>query len=502
MSHKRKKLSVLHLGSFFVLLMAGTWEDTYGSPTIHFVPTTTATSETPILDKGARPASLSSTPPDLHESADAVLIRENEWQWNRVFKNAIQLPDWFDLGFEHRTRFEVYDHPWRASQPLGRTDLQIQQRSRVRLGLKGGPFQLFFEGQDSRVYLDDPDDFVNIGIKNEMDILQGFVSLTFKDVLKTGLRTDLHMGRLTMDFGGRRLIARNAFRNTTNAFDGLHWQLAQDHLWRIRAFLVEPVIIDQVQLDEQSKRFLFWGTFVETEQIPWLQINVYYFGLNDQRFQILNVQRTFSTFGVRFYNNPQIGNIDYEFESAVQTGKLGSTHHFAHFEHINLGYSFNLPWSPRLFIHYDYASGDRNPNDSQSSGFSPLFGARRFEYAATGSFGPFFRTNISSPGWRVTLTPAKGWKFQLKHRFWYLATSRGTFAGSGLRDTTGGSGNYLGHDVEVRVQWRLNDNLEFDAGYDHWFKGSYFDRLPASAGLPAGGSNDTDYFYILTKVRI
>lgn len=78
----------------------------------------------------------------------------------------------------------------------------------------------------------------------------------------------------------------------------------------------------------------------------------------------------------------------------------------------------------------------------------------------------------------------------------------GHLPGSGLRDATGESGNYLGHDVEVRVQWKVNENVEFDAGYDHWFKGSYFDRLPASAGLPSEGRKDTDYFYILTTFRL
>jgi len=53
-----------------------------------------------------------------------------------------------------------------------------------------------------------------------------------------------------------------------------------------------------------------------------------------------------------------------------------------------------------------------------------------------------------------------------------------------LLDATGGSGNFIGHDVETRVQWKINDNWNFDAGYTHWFKDSYFDRLPASAGLP------------------
>jgi len=71
-----------------------------------------------------------------------------------------------------------------------------------------------------------------------------------------------------------------------------------------------------------------------------------------------------------------------------------------------------------------------------------------------------------------------------------------------LLDATGGSGNFIGHDVETRVQWKINDNWNFDAGYTHWFKGSYFDRLPASAGLPPGGNVDSDYFYFETTFRI
>lgn len=438
----------------------------------------------------------------IPESADAVLNRTKEWKWNRYLKNSFNLPAWIDLGFEHRTRFETYDRPWRSSQPLGRTDPQIQQRSRVRLGINVKVFRFFFEGQDSRIHLQDPGDFVTTASKNEMDILQLFVSTTAHNIFGTGLRSDLHVGRLTMDVGKRRLIARNDFRNTANAFDGVHAQLAKGNAWRIRAFLAEPVLRDDVRLDEQSKRNVFWGVYGETNQAQWLNLNAYYFGLNDQRSVAVNMQRTFSTFGGRVYKKPTKGQVDYEVETVWQMGKRGTIDHFAHFQHIDLGYSFNFSGSPQVTVFYDYASGDGNATDSQSSNFDTLFGARRFEYSPTGNFGPFFRTNLSSPGWRVIVVPCKGWKVQLKHRIWYLATSRGAFASNGLRDATGGSGNFLGHDVELRAQWKINDNLEFDAGYDHWFKGSYFDRLPASAGLPSGGSNDSDYFYILTKFRI
>ncbi len=436
------------------------------------------------------------------EPADAVLIQPREWKWNRYLKAALRLPDWLDLGLEHRTRFETYDHPWRRSQPAGQTDSQIQQRSRIRLGLNGEYVKFLFEGQDARVHLDGVESYVTTAIRNEMDVLQLMASITLNNVLGTGLRTDLHVGRLTMDFGRGRLIIRNDYRNTSNAFDGAHWQLGREKSWRIRLFLVEPVLRDVVQPDEQSQRSVFWGTSLETNDTSPMRLNVYYFGLNDQRSVNVDRHRTFSTFGTRLYDEPETGRIDYEIESVWQTGKRGTINHVAHFQHLDIGYTLDLPWSPRFLVHYDYASGDRNARDSQDSAFDTLFGARRFDYMPTGNFGPFFRSNFSSPGWRVIAVPCRGCEVQLKHRVWYLATARGAFGRNGLHDPTGGSGNFLGHDLELRAQWRTNDNLEFELGYTHWFKGSYFDRLPDSAGLPPGGNKDSDYFYIQTKFRL
>ncbi len=487
--------------SSFLLLTSGNLNSAQSSPESPVDLNIIEDHNLPITDgfmKRVRAASTTS-PAD---PADAVLIRSREWQWHRYLKRALNLPKWLDLGLEHRTRFETYDHPWRSSQALGRTDAQIQQRSRIRLGLNSEIFKFLFEGQDSRIHLDDANSFVDTGIENHTDILQLAISTTAHDLFGTGLRTDIHVGRITMDMGQRRLIARNEFRNTTNAFDGIHWQLAKDNTWRFRAFLVEPVIRDERQLDEQSKRNVFWGTFIESSHIAWLGLNAYYFGLNDQRSSAVNSQRTFSTFGIRLYKKPGKKQLDYEIETVWQVGKRGNTDHFAHFQHLNLGYTFNMLSTPRLLIYYDYASGDRNPSDSQDSAFDTLFGARRFEFMPTGNFGPFVRTNVSSPGWRIVLTPIDNWRLQVKHRIWYLATSRGAFANSGFRDTSGGSGKSLGHNVELQVQWKVNQNLVFDVGYNHWFKGDYFDRLPASAGLPSGGEKDTDYFYILTTFRL
>ena len=174
------------------------------------------------------------------EPADAVLNLRRDIEWSRYVKEstryvktAMHLPDWIDLGLENRTRFESYDHPWRSNQRIGGggTDAQLALRSRARVGLGGnGPFRFLFEGQDSRALSnDEPGDFKTTQTVNQFDILQLFGALSLNNVGGSGLRTDLHVGRMTMDFGMRRYIARNDFRNTTNAFDGVHWQIGRNN---------------------------------------------------------------------------------------------------------------------------------------------------------------------------------------------------------------------------------------------------------------------------------
>ena len=46
------------------------------------------------------------------------------------------------------------------------------------------------------------------------------------------------------------------------------------------------------------------------------------------------------------------------------------------------------------------------------------------------------------------------------------------------------------------MQWSPTPWLTLDAGYDHWFKGSYLDRV---ANVPSTG--DSDYFYLATQLR-
>ncbi|MDZ4732762.1 MAG: alginate export family protein [Nitrospirota bacterium] len=457
------------------------------------------------------------------EQPDHVLYRLSEQKWNRLLRDAMNLPKWVEFSAQQRTRFESISHPWRRGQ-LGETDVQIPLRTHVRLGVTQGPFSLLFEGVDARTNAQSlPNDFNGRFVVNRTDILQLFASGTFHDTLGTGLRTDVHVGRITFEFGSTRLIGRRVFLNVTNAFDGVHVNVGKENRWRVRAFFTEPIQIDPTQLDKQNSKQTFWGTMGEFRQLPWMIVGPYYLGLNDS---VSPTRRVVNTYGLRIHKNPaspdlfnQVDDddngifagdlgLDYELEGIVQTGTRGNQDFFAYMGHAQAGYTFNAPWYPRFVTEYDYASGTRTPGGSQSQTFDSLFGIRRFDMMPTGNFGPFFRSNISSPGWRVVVKPTPGLQVILKQRFWYLAQAQDAFAGSNqpgfgaLQDITGGSGNYLGHDLELACLWRIDTNLILEAGYDHWFKGSYFDRLPTSAGLPSGGSKDADFFYGSIQVRL
>lgn len=436
------------------------------------------------------------------ETADAVLHAENV-VWGRHFHDALRLPDWLDVAVDHRTRFEFLDDPWRPGESQKQT--QIVQRDRLRLGVDApGGIRFLGEFQDARVFNDRPNDFVQSEV-DHLDVLQLFVSTTRKDLFGKGLRVDAHAGRMTIDVASRRLVARNDFRNTVNAFDGVHLQLgSDDRKWRVRGFYTFPVAIRDSDLmnNRPSTRRRFWGLAFEDQRNPWLQLDAYSLGLND-----LPGNRSYRTYGLRVHRKPVPAQLDYEGEVAAQLGDRwtaaqGVRDQSAWMVHAELGYTFGIAWSPRLAAQFDYASGNDDPSDDDSHAFDPLFGARRFDLMPTGIFGAFRRTNIVSPGVRIGLVPTKTVRLDVKVRHWMLDEARDAFAGTAgpgggaLTDATGDAGRDLGTDLELRARWDAREWLAFDVGYDHWWKGRYLDQVAATQTR-----GDADYFYLQSRVR-
>jgi len=431
------------------------------------------------------------------ETADEILINPGVLRWHRYLRALANTPEWLDIGLTHRMRVESLTNNFRKGAP--ETIEGIAIRTRLRVGADWKMFRVLVEGQNSTDIGESSNatSTLNASLLGTDRMLQAFLAMKLENVFGTGLRTDLHVGRMTMDFGERRFIARNEFRNTTNTFQGVHWNLAEEKVWRTRAFIVSPVA-ETFGVLQPVEDTVFWGVQYEDRRKPWLFFDAYYFGINGGG-QTLDQQRAFGTYGLRYFRSAEVNRLDYEGESAFQKGTRSGLPHFAYFQHAQVGYTFNLPFQPHLIALYDYASGTSNPTSGKSGAFDTLFGARRAELNPSGIFGPFFRSNIISPGVRLEMQTSRNTDVMLKWRAWWLAQSKDAWVGSGLQDPTGAAGNYLGHDVEIRARWNWNTFLALDAGFSHFFKGSYISYLAQTPGNPS--ARDSDYTYIQAELR-
>ena len=392
---------------------------------------------------------------------------------------------WLEVGFEQRIRSEWLTAPFRARNQGATRTLVTQTRLALEITDGVGPFRMGLELQDARDSLTDglffePEDQVN-----QLDILQLGLGFSSQSFLGRDLQTELQIGRVTTDIGSRRLVARNVMRNTTNAFDGVIWQLGRPREWRFQGLVTRPVVIATTALDSSRLGGDFWGAYFEKPLFDQGQVDLYYFGFrSDDR---AGPERHYSTTGTRFYRQPTVRRFDLDFEYMKQFGKYRNLLHRASFHHLQLGYTFAAAWEPRLSVHYDYASGDEAPDDGRSGQFDTLFGARAFEYSPTGIYGPLARANLKSTGLRLLTNPTRWVNLVAFYRTVWLEEARDLWVETGLQDLDGVSGNFVGHHIDTRVRLRPIHEMMVDVGYSRLLKSAYFESVPSSPGRSPSG---------------
>ena len=404
-----------------------------------------------------------------------------------------RLPERISLSVEHRTRFEHNDEQYDVGRSGDESVLIFRTLVDGRFSLSDH-LTVGAELQDSRtIYRNDTK--LGTDIVNAVELLRAYVELEMSEMWGGTLTTQV--GRITMNVGSRRLVARSRFRNTINAFNGvdLRWKTSDDA--ELRAFWTMPLKRQPAQerrlrdndvvFDRESLDVQLWGVFAGADLERIGRGELYTFGLhedstNDGRTR----NRILYTPGFRISRPPAPGRLDYELETVFQTGRSRASTssnqtltHFAHFHHAEVGYSFDARWSPRVVLQYDYASGDDKPGDGNNERFDTLFGARRFEYGPTGIYGAFARSNINTPGIRIQLEPMSWLQGFLAYRAFWLASDRDAWTTTGLRDPRGKSGSFVGSQLEFRIRWKLlPGNLMLETGYAHLFAGEFIKDAP------------------------
>ena len=151
----------------------------------------------------------------------ADINSNNQWS---IHKQA-GLPDWLTVTLNHRTRFETLGNSFRRGTAGG--DQVFAFRTQVFAEAAFDHFRIGGEFIDSRIDGPTANTPVNNTLVNEVALLQAYLAWHTDNLIRSGLAADVKFGRITMDFGSRRLIARNRYRNTINNFTGIDFALSQ-----------------------------------------------------------------------------------------------------------------------------------------------------------------------------------------------------------------------------------------------------------------------------------
>lgn len=393
----------------------------------------------------------------------------SDWGERYGAGNRFEEQDWLLLGLQVRGRVESLDNYYR--QPSLPSDEGFYSRIWAYVGIREilDPFRFTIELADAR--REGIDDFASTS--SEMDdwgFLQAYAELYFEDGL-FGVPTSFSAGRFSFDAVDRRIIARNRYRNTANAFDGVRLRLGDDKSpWEATLFALRPVRrgFDSFDNESRNSREFYGGYATIRGNSPSLVVEPYWFYLEDGRLSAR--ERKIHTAGVHVFGQFCEGTIDYDFSGSVQWGRRDGEDHFAYAIHAEIGRTFKHSWKPRLAAWINYGSGDGDPNDNDSGRFQELFGAPFGMYGFTRYFT---WENTVSPVLSFAFKPTDDVKIETLFRSYFLDSKTDAWVRGLRRDQSGSSGRHVGEEIDIRVRWQATENLLFDTGFAHFIPGGF-----------------------------
>lgn len=316
--------------------------------------------------------------------------------------------------------------------------------------------------------------------RNETDLLNLFMDVKLGEAMDGSAY--LRLGRQELLYGSQRLISTLDWANTRRTFQGAKafWHTPT---FDVDAFWVRPLVTDPTSFDESDTDRHFGGIWATYKGMPNHTIDAYLLSLQDDRAvtpaqirqgNTVNGDSRVHTLGGRFVGSE--AQWMYELEGMYQFGQRSSQDVSAWAVSSGVGYHFPVAMNPQFWVHYDYASGDGNPNDGNSKTFNQLF---PFGHYYMGFIDRVGRQNIHDLNMQFTLHP-QNWLTVISqyHRF-YLANKEDFLynaAGAAtLRDPTGRSGSHVGDELDIRVNVHIARDQDFLFGYSKLNPGAFLD---------------------------
>ncbi|MFO6448807.1 alginate export family protein [Erythrobacter sp. NE805] len=400
-----------------------------------------------------------------------------------------------ELSGQVRSRLEVIDGQARAG--FNSSDEVVSFRTILTADYHIDPqVHVVAELWDSRAYGGNRGTPISTGEVNTLEPAQAFLGVSLPGALGKGTKLDLQAGRFLLALGSRRLVAADDYRNTTNSSTGLRADLAAPGGWKATLVYVLPqqrlpddrdgLLDNGVALDRESFDVVLWGGLVtraNTLAGAMAEVGFLHFGERDAPGRPTR-DRSLDTLSARLIRDPKPDAWDFELEGIVQRGTISTSLAAnaatqdvrAWFVHGDVGYTFAGGWKPRLALEYDHATGDR-PGGGYGR-FDPILGMRRADLAPGALYNAILRSNFISPGVRLEAVPSAKSDLMVSARSFWLAAREDAFSSTGVRDATGRSGSFAGHQLDTRLRYAVTPKLRLEADAVLLAKGRFLREAP------------------------
>ena len=385
----------------------------------------------------------------------------------------------FDVSGSFRVRYESLNNPIFPTSSTAReqSNQRLSTRFIVNSTVSYQNLAATIEIRDSRVFLDENDPTLTANQVNTLEPTQFFI--TYKPERESSLYevSAIKVGRMELDYGSRRLLAKTAYRNATNSYDGIVVE-ARVADWQVHGVYVLPVSrfpTDSESLDGNERAFdksfserKFFGVYAASKDNN-VKLQSYWLKEDDSE-ALATKNRDLYTLSVDYtqpFDNGLITNIEVvgQTGTSYQTASANDTVEKDVRAYMLFGYvGKQVTDNTFLRAEVDYISGDNDTSDDTISDFDTLYGVRRFDFGPTDVYQAMPRRNLKAVGLRSVSKPAKAHNIMLGYKaMWYQKAPQDV-------------DSFIGHQVEARWRYQVRPELRLVLGGAYLKKGEGFAR--------------------------
>lgn len=412
------------------------------------------------------PLSAQGAPPAASPAAKPPAI-------NRV--NEV-LPSWLRVRGEFRERMEGFDG---LGFNAAREDLYYL--SRLRLNATITPTRLLsfqVQAQDARVAKK------TVGPTGAPFRAPFDLRMAFADAGTAQSRVAVRVGRQELAYGEQRLVGHVSWQNAARTFDGARVTVRGKAL-QVDVFGASVVRILDSEFDRSGNGNRFAGVYaVAPALVPKGSVEPYAFWKRDGNLPGESGARgslAVTTVGLRWVGRLP-GNLEYNTDTALQTGSLGTDDVSAWAGHYQLRSPAIGKTAFRVSSEFNYASGDEDPADGSRGTFDQLYPTPHDKYGLADQVG---WRNIRHLRAGMEVRPWKGLPLAANYHSWWLNEKRDGLYNAGgtllARVASGAASAHVGQELDIQASKAVTPQLLVAAGYAHIFTGAFLKQATPGA---------------------